>query len=44
MVYVAWDVYAVREGSGVNDVMKMSVGQWPKREERLRNGYREGIG
>ena len=32
-----------REGRGVNGGMK-SVGWWPKREERLRNGYREEIG
>ena len=29
---------------GVNGGMKKSVGQWPKREELLRNGFREEIG
>ena len=28
-----------REGRGVKGGMKKSVGRWPKREERLRNGY-----
>ena len=29
---------------GVNSGMKKRVGRWPKREELLRNGYREEIG
>ena len=34
-------MYAGREERGVNGGMKKWVGQWPKREERLRNIYRE---
>ena len=33
-----------REERGVNGEMKKWVGQWPKREELLRNGFREEIG
>ena len=29
---------------GVNGGMKKQVGRWPKREELLRNGFREEIG
>ena len=32
-----------REEMGVNDGMKKWVGWWPKREELLRNGFREEI-
>ena len=33
-----------REETGVNGGMKKLVGRWPKREELLRNGFREEIG
>ena len=35
---------AGREERGVNGGMKKLVGRWPKREELLRNGFREEIG
>ena len=34
---------AGREERGVNGGMKKWVGHWPKREELLRNGFREEI-
>ena len=33
-----------REERGVNGGMKKWVGRWPKREELVRNGFREEIG
>ena len=33
-----------REERGVNGGMRKRVGQWPKREKLLRNGFREEIG
>ena len=33
-----------REDNGVNGGMKKLVGRWPKREELLRNSFREEIG
>ena len=41
--YVASDVWEGREERGAIGGMMMYVGRWPKREERLRNGWREEI-
>ena len=41
MMYVECDVWAGREGRGVNGGMKKSVMRWPKREEHLRNSYKD---
>ena len=37
-------MYCGKRRKGSNGGMKKPVGRWPKREERLRNGYREEIG
>ena len=44
MMYVAGDVLAGSEKRGVNGGMEKLEGRWPKREELLRNGFREEIG